>query len=261
MASFFSQKHPATIFLTAVCNLIFVNFCFVITCIPIITIGASLTAMNRITIKILLGENPPVFSEYFRSFKDNFKQSTIIWVLLSGITAFLGWEIYLINTYLDAQFAWTQYPLYFLLVAVFACMAYAFPVIAWFEESTKQVIKNSLLLSLANIPSTIFFAFITLVLGLITYVYPVLVLSIMCFMGFSVVAILESVFLKRIFEKAGAKLKSDDDEEDGEIPEDGDLDASEDEESPEDDDPADSEDNENAEDSEDSGDSDESETE
>ena len=90
MASFFSQKHPATIFLTAVCNLIFVNFCFVLTSIPLITIGASLTAMNRITIKILLGENPHVFNEYFRCFKDNFKQSTVLWILLAGIAGFRG---------------------------------------------------------------------------------------------------------------------------------------------------------------------------
>ncbi len=213
MASFFSQKHPATIFLTAVCNLIFVNFCFVITCIPIITIGASLTAMNRITIKILLGENPPVFSEYFRSFKNNFKQSTVIWLILAAITGFFVWEIYLINTALPPEYTWTQYPIYFLLLAVFSCMAYAFPIIAWFDENNKQVIKNSLLLSLANIPSTIFFAIITLALGLVTYVYPVLVLSLMCFMGFALVAFMESVFLKRIFEKAGAKLTSDDDEE------------------------------------------------
>ena len=213
MASFFSQKHPATIFLTAVCNLIFVNFCFVITCIPIITIGASLTAMNRITIKILLGENPPVFSEYFRSFKNNFKQSTVIWLILAAVTGFFVWEIYLINTALPPEYTWTQYPIYFLLLAVFSCMTYAFPIIAWFDENNRQVIKNSLLLSLANIPSTIFFAIITLALGLVTYVYPVLVLSLMCFLGFALVAILESVFLKRIFEKAGAKLTTYDEEE------------------------------------------------
>ena len=213
MASFFSQKHPATIFLTAVCNLLFVNFCFVLTCIPIITIGASLTAMNRITIKILLGENPHVFSEYFRSFKDNFKQSTILWIILAGISAFFCWEIYLINTYLDPQYFWTQYPLYFLLFAVFACMCYAFPLIAWFEEKNKQVVKNALLLSLANIPSTIFFAIITLALGLITYVYPMLVMSLMCFFGFALIAFIESIFIKRIFEKTGAKLDPDDDEE------------------------------------------------
>jgi len=231
MASFFSQKHPATRFLTAVCNLLFVNFAFVITCLPIITIGASLTAMSRITIKILLGENPAVFSEYFKSFKNNFKQSTIIWLLLSGITGFFCWEIYVINTYLDPQYFWTQYPIYFLLLAVFSCMCYAFPIIAWFDEKNTQVIKNSLLLSLANIPSTIFFAITTLALGLITYIYPVLVLSIMCFLGFALVAIMDSVFIKRVFEKTGAKLASDDDEEEGEFPEDADA---EEDEQPED---------------------------
>ena len=231
MASFFSQKHPATIFLTAVCNLIFVNFCFVLTCIPVITIGASLTAMNRITIKILLGENPHVFNEYFRCFKDNFKQSTILWIILAGIAGFFCWEVYLINTALDPQFGWTQYAIYFLLLAVFSCMAYAFPIIAWFEENNRQVIKNSLLLSLANIPSTIFFAIITIALGLVTYVYPVMVMSIMCFLGFALVALLESVFLKRIFEKAGAKLTSDEDEiDDDYVPEDAEVTAEDEDE-------------------------------
>ncbi len=225
MSSFFSQQHPATRFLTALCNLLFVNFCFVITCIPVFTIGASLSAMSRITIKILLGENPAVFSEYFKSFKNSFKQSTVIWIILAAITVFFGWEIYLINTseLVPADLTWIQYPLYFILLAVFSCMCYAFPIIAWFEEKTMQVIKNSLLLSIANIPSTIFFAFITIVLGLVTYVYPVLVMSIMCFIGFSGVCFIESIFIKRIFEKAGAKLHDDEDEEDGDAPEDADT--------------------------------------
>lgn len=91
------------------------------------------------------------------------------------------------------------------------------------------MIKNSLLLSLANIPSTIFFAIITIALGLVTYVYPVMVMSIMCFLGFALVALLESVFLKRIFEKAGAKLTSDEDEiDDDYVPEDAEV-AAEDE--------------------------------
>ena len=175
--------------------------------------------MSRITIKILLGENPHVFKEYFKSFKDNFIQSTVLWVILSGISAFFVWEIYLINTTLDPQYNWTQAPLYFLLLAVFSCMAYAFPIIAWFDENNKQVIKNSLLLSLANIPTTILFAVITAAVGLITYINSMLVLSLMSFFGFALIGFIESIFIKRIFEKAGAKLISEDDKE-GEIPED-----------------------------------------
>ena len=166
-SSFFSPKSTGTRLLTAICNLIIVNFLFLITCIPIFTIGASITALYRITIAILAGDNPAVLRDYFKSFRDNFLKATALELLYAALLAFFGFEIYMVNTMMDPKYSWAQYPAYFFVAAIFASACYAFPLLAWFEETFKQILKNSLLIALSNIPVTIMFIVIT---GILPYI-------------------------------------------------------------------------------------------
>ena len=57
------------------------NIYFVLTSIPIVTIGASFTALYTVTNKMVNDDEGPVKDEYFKAFKSNFKQSTIIWLI------------------------------------------------------------------------------------------------------------------------------------------------------------------------------------
>ena len=205
-SSFFSQKSAGTRFLTGLANLIIVNIIFMITCLPVITIGASITALFRITIAILAGDNPSVFRDYLHAFKTNFLKATALELLYAVLLAFFGFEIYMVNTMMDSQYSWAQYPAYFFIAAIVASACFSFPLLAWFEESFKQILKNSLLLALSNLPVTIMFVVITGILGILIYDFPVITMSIMIFMGFSSVAFFYSLFLKRIFEKQGAVI-------------------------------------------------------
>ena len=146
MASFFDKRSIPMKILTALCNLILVNICFIIGCIPVFTIGASLTATYKITIKIAAGENPSVFRDFFSCYKENFIRSTVFWIVYCILAAFFGFEIYMVRTMLPQQYQWSMYPAFFFLFAIFASASYAFPLIAWFDETVKQTIKNSLLL-------------------------------------------------------------------------------------------------------------------
>ena len=65
------------------------NILWVLTSLPIITIGASTTALYYTSMKMIRNEAGYVSSDFFRSFKDNFKQSTIIWLLLLLVTMIL----------------------------------------------------------------------------------------------------------------------------------------------------------------------------
>ncbi|MCR5543378.1 MAG: YesL family protein, partial [Eubacterium sp.] len=63
-------------------DLFFLNIYFFITCIPIVTIGAAFTALYTVTNKMVNNkEKASVKEDYFKAFKDNFKQSTIIWII------------------------------------------------------------------------------------------------------------------------------------------------------------------------------------
>jgi len=213
MASFFSPKSMGTKILTGLTNLIIVNLVFIITCIPLITIGASITALYRITVSIVAGDNPAVLREYFKSFKDNFVKSTLFFLLYLALGAFFGFEIYMVRTMMAENMQWVQYPAYFFIFAVFASACYAFPLIAWFEESFKQVLKNSLLIALTNLPFTIMQAVIAAVFILLVDYNYAIPLSFVCFMGIASIAWFYSLFLKRIFAKFGADINFNEEEE------------------------------------------------
>ncbi|MBE7070285.1 MAG: DUF624 domain-containing protein [Ruminococcaceae bacterium] len=209
MASFFDKRSIPMRILTALCNLMLVNFCFLVGCVPILTIGASLTSLYRITIKIAAGENPSVFREFFSCYKQNFLKSTGFFFVYCLLTAFFSFEIYMVRTMLPQQYQWSMYPAFFFLFAIFASASYAFPLIAWFDETVKQTIKNSLLLALTNLPTTILFAVVSAGVAAAWYFETIITFSILIFMGFGIIAIIFSFFLKKIFEKHGAVITSD----------------------------------------------------
>lgn len=205
-SSFFNPKSAATKLLTGLCNLILVNILFVLTSIPVFTIGASLTSLYRITIAILSGDNPSIFRDYFKCFRDNFLKATGLELLYAVLSAFFFFEVYMVNNMMSAEFAWVQYIPYFFLLLILATTLYTFPLLAWFEESFIQILKNSVLLAITNLPVTIMYEVFTLGLAWLIWQYPTTVMSLMFFMGFSTLAIFYSLFLKRTFKRLGADI-------------------------------------------------------
>ena len=214
--SFFNPKSAATRFLTGLANLIIVNLLFIITCIPVFTIGASLTALYRITIAILAGDNPAIFRDYFKAFRDNFLKATLLELFYAAVSAFFIFQIVLCNLMLPPETArWVVFCPYFFLFVILANTFYSFPILAWFEETFFQILKNSLLLSITNIPVTIMYVVISGGLAYALWQFPSLTMSLLIFLGISIIAAFYSIFLKRIFEKLGAEISIVDKEGDG----------------------------------------------
>lgn len=205
-SSFFNPQSKATRFLTALANLILVNFIFIITSIPVFTLGASVTALYRITIAIIAGDNPSVIKDYWKSFKENFLKATGLFLFYCATTAFFLFEIYMVRTMMDPEYGWSSYPAYFFLCLIAASSFYAFPLLAWFHESFPQLLKNSILIAITNLPITIMYIVISAGLAYVCYQFPTITLSIMIFIGISGLAVFYSVFLKRIFKKLGAEI-------------------------------------------------------
>ena len=72
--------------LTIISDLLWLNVLTVICCIPIVTIGASVTALHYLSLKIVRGEENHLTATFLRVFKENFKQSTLIWLIILFIT-------------------------------------------------------------------------------------------------------------------------------------------------------------------------------
>ena len=100
MGKLFNLDSPFMQFMNRVADLMWLNILFVICCIPVITIGPSLTAMYYITLKMVRNEESYITKGFFKSFRQNFLQATILWIMLLAILAvlFVDWRILIMQS-------------------------------------------------------------------------------------------------------------------------------------------------------------------
>lgn len=200
MGTLFSLDNPFWNFMGKVADLVILNALALICSIPIVTIGASWTALYYVTIRIVRKEEGYIIRDFFRSFKENFKQATIIWLLVLAVVAvFIGdFAIYRMMP--------EQIPQAFMIVVVvlayfvLGTVVYVFPVLSRFHNTTMNTIKNAFLLSVINIPFTIIFM-ILIIIPFILGIFVIELAPIVLLMGIALPAFLSSMIFVRIFRK------------------------------------------------------------
>ena len=76
MNRFFNMDNKFFVFMGRVADLLLLNFLCILCCIPVVTAGASITALYYVTLKMARDEESYIARSFFRSFKQNFKQAT-----------------------------------------------------------------------------------------------------------------------------------------------------------------------------------------
>ena len=135
-------------------DLILLNILFLITCLPVFTIGASVTALYTLCFRLMREEYSGIIKSYFKAFKDNFKQATVIWLLLlAAVTP----ALYYFSLLLQMEGILRYSGFVFVIIAVLGLMtgSYVFPWISQFENSTVQALKNALILSISRLPRSL----------------------------------------------------------------------------------------------------------
>ena len=77
-----NEDNVVHVFLNKLGDIVIANLLFILCCIPVITIGPSLTALYHCMMRTVKGNNNGTTKTFFRAFKENFKQSLIIWLLI-----------------------------------------------------------------------------------------------------------------------------------------------------------------------------------
>ena len=150
---FFSYDSKFSQVMVHFCYACWLNLLWFVCSIPIVTIGASTTALYYVTLKIARGEEGNVTSLFFQSFKREFKQATLMWLILLGAGLFLAADIYiLIHLRQSApgplSAMWTIMLAVVIAATVMYCIVlfYAFPLLASVANTTKAMLKNSFLI-------------------------------------------------------------------------------------------------------------------
>lgn len=189
--------------ISKVSDTIILNFLFVICSIPIVTIGASTTALYCVSMKSTRDEDVYAVKEFFKQFKQNFEESTIIWLILLLVASFIGLDFYMCSL-MSNDILSTAFKFIFTLISIVIgfIVVYVFPLVARFENSIKNTLMNAVLMSIKHLPYTLIMLVLTLMpLGafvLFGKYWGQIVFLDTC-ISFGVVAYINSMLLNKIF--------------------------------------------------------------
>lgn len=191
---------PVIAFLNKMTDLILLNLLWLICCLPIITIGASTTAMYYVCIISIRQGDGYVIKRFFKSFTENFKQATLLWLVLMVLGAAMGLDLffwYQMGTgFAKVMFCFSAIVAFVLLIVAL----YLFPLQAKLQGNMISIIKNAALFAVGYFPYTVI---LLLLNGLFLYanVTTLAMNAISIFIGFAVLAYVKSFFIYKILMK------------------------------------------------------------
>lgn len=130
----------------AACDLVLLNLLWLVCCFPIVTIGASTTAMHYVVRKMASGEHYTVWSSFWSSFRSNWKQATGIWILMAAFAL-----ICCVNLYIGAQIGETlgvvcQIAGVLGLILAACVWTTVFPLLSRYTQKTTVLLKNAVMI-------------------------------------------------------------------------------------------------------------------
>lgn len=194
----FSPDGALARFLNTLGNLIVLNILTIICCIPIFTAGAAMTALYTMVMRMARKEDGKIISEYFKAFRANFKQATVLWLIFGGLIAFMIFDIWLLRS-ITGTFGMVYRVILFVIVLVFAMvLIHIFAVQARFYNTMKNTAKNALLFCVGKLPQAVLMLVLTLIpAALLTVSYRFI--SVDFLIGLSGPAYLAAIYFADLF--------------------------------------------------------------
>lgn len=144
---------------------------YLVFCIPVITIGAATTSLYYVSAKVLRHNRSYVWTEFWRSFKTNFVQSTIVWLIVAVLSVLLVFNMQMVGI-TDAASEKGGYlaGVYFAMLFFICCITcYVFPIISRFSTKLSQILRLSLYCAFRHFLHTL--AMLGIVLAMVALIY------------------------------------------------------------------------------------------
>jgi len=186
-------------------DIVILNLLCIISCLPIVTIGASITAAYSVAIKMIKDEETYIVKEFIRSFKENFKTSTIVWTIMLIIGGVLLFDFYMSRLVLNELISKVLQFIFTMISIIYTfTLAYVFPIISKFENTTKNTMINSALISIQNLPYTVIIVILNLSPLLLINLFSSYwghIIFLYTIIGFGIIICINSIFFDKIFNK------------------------------------------------------------
>ncbi len=150
--NFFSYDSGFSRLVRKVWSCLILNALWLLLCLPVVTAGASTAAFAYSVRKHVIHDESYAWASYWKAFKREFKQATLIWLIFLGIGVFLGWDFYFFFKLLQSGNSEGTLLLVIAIMLVFLAVwfVYAFSYLSLFSDKIGKTLKNSFLLMLPH---------------------------------------------------------------------------------------------------------------
>jgi uncharacterized membrane protein YesL len=180
--------------MTRIWVIVAANIMFVLFSIPVVTLGASYTALCYVCLRAVKEGDINPIGEFWKGFKMNFKQATIVETVLVLLGLFLYGD-YKICTAASGAVAGLKYPILAIAFLVLGVGLYLFATMAAFEDSLKKLLSNSIFFAVKNPVKMLAILFLHIFWVMILYLdtdYRPLIAFIAFFGGFGIVGMISA---------------------------------------------------------------------
>ena len=192
----FRPDSPLMITMNQITDCIFLRLFWLLGCFPVVTAGASFAALYDATYRgFRRGEKQP-WHRFLKVFKENWKAGIVPTIVFLGSFALLAKAVIALwNAAVYGTVSWMLFSAgAFVGMLILGILSILFPMLSRFENSLAGLLKNTVLLALANVPKTLALGFVnTLSLLLcVRFVFPLFFLP-------SLAALIGSLFIEPMF--------------------------------------------------------------
>lgn len=201
----FDPDSPIMSFLARVADLVILNVLWLLCCLPVVTAGASTTAMYHVVRHLQEESISSVTRDFFRSFKSDFRQATPVYLLLLIPTAAV-----VMNAWILSAQSSDVVPVYVRAIWMVSALmltfvvSFVYPVMAYFDDTVWKTLRTAAVLAVAKLPRTVLISAINLLPIIMLFVSLPFFLRSSIFwllIGGSLTAYLNMLILRPVFKK------------------------------------------------------------
>lgn len=191
-------------FFSRVAELMLLNLLFILCCLPIITMGASLSALYSVCLKLIRKKDSYIVKDFFRAFRLNLKQGILLHLILSVIATVVITDLFVVWNMMAQADIYKGVFWVMAVLALFLFMAsmYIYPMLAQFENTVKGYFRNAVILSIKHLRNSVILLLFTALPLLAAFMIPgAFAWEILLFLlfGFSGMVYINSIFFSAMF--------------------------------------------------------------
>lgn len=196
----FKYDNPIIEIIGKIADVILLGIIWFIMCIPIITIGASTTATYYVAFGLANNKDGYVVRDFFKSFTQNFKQATIVFLILGLFASIVVINLFLINTdkivvsnFISSAILVAQFCV---IIEIMLTALFAFSLLSKFTFTTKQLFITALQLGNKHLFTGIINFVVLGLLIILIIIAPIITIA-----SAGIYFFVSAMILKRVFVK------------------------------------------------------------